>query len=511
MNESELRMRDLCLLHERDPIDTASRGVHQIVRTDDPLTWTDVQTILRRGGISWAFMAIWADSGRLSQDKLRYANDARAFLAKRSAEGPHGPYVSAHASVYDAVWSYGALEDRPTAFRGQFSARWPLRSSLLRPSADRRRLDVQTLVDRAEATNAFVRVLRKQQSTLFGKELDERSLLAIAQHFGFPTPLLDFTKSLRTAAFFATLEARTFQGKEPLCGVIYHIDLEARDHIGRPGERLSVPLLELLDISIGELEVVEPDIPSEDDRIRRQQGIFIGGFQVHDLSGFTVDRILFWQQPGVVFEDPRNGVDELTLLPDRTPLSELAAEVRRLCDSASIERSIGTVELPEPGIVGSRGSLLRSQVRDSADFLSALADVLGADGQFKDTECVARILRRYLRDIRDERYTGLIPRDGSTKPADDAFFVAVSSLAEWAEMNKRELWDYAYSQLAGAPSMYDFGHPEGAAIPCLPSKRARIALAVALYLAGWEHLRHVDGKRARRLAAEAQHVLRECR
>lgn len=509
MNDSLTRMRDLCLLHERDPVDTGSRSVLQIVQARDQLTWTDVQTILRRQGISWDLMEIWADSGRLSRDKLRFASDARTFLADRKAAGPLGPYVHAFPSIYDVVWGFGLLEDRKTAYRGQFSARWPLQSSLLRPPTDRRRLDVQTLVGRAEATEAFVRKLRTQQSTLFGKELDERSLLAIAQHFGFPTPLLDFTRSLRIAAFFATLAARNLHGNEPVCGVIYHIDLETKQRIESPGEELGVPLLEILDISIGELEVVEPDIPSEDDRIRRQQGIFIGGFQVHDLSGFAVDRILFWQQPGLVFEDPRNGVDEQALLPDRTPLSDLALRVRQSCESRSRERGLGIVELPEPGVIGSRGSLLLAQISEATDFFSGIADALAGSGLYEETEHVASILRRYLQDIRDEKYVGPLPRDGSTKATDNALFGAVASLAEWSQTNERTLWKFTYGQLSGGPSEYDYGRPESPPMPRLSSDRGRIAVAVALYLAGWEHLRYVNGTRARRLAAEAQRLLRE--
>ena len=44
------------------------------------------------------------------------------------------------------------------------------------------------------------------------------------------------------------------------------------------------------------------------------------------------DQCLFWQQPGTVFEDPVEGISAAHLLPDRTPLSDLAsrsAERRR--------------------------------------------------------------------------------------------------------------------------------------------------------------------------------------
>lgn len=509
MDDSNLRMRELCLLHQRDPENVEPRRVDQIVFAEDQLTWTDVQTILQRGGVSWDFMKLWADSGRLLQDKLRYANDARTFLADRGAAGPLGPYVSAYPCIYDVVWQYAFLEDEARAFRGQFDARWPLESSLLRSPAGKRRLDVQTLAARTDATEAFIRKLRRQGPELFGKELDERSLLAVAQHFGFPTPLLDFTRSLRIAAFFATLAAQNLQGDEPRCGVIYHINLQVKERIDRPGEDLGIPLLELLDIKIGELEVVEPDIPSEDDRIRRQLGVFIGGFQVHDLSGFVIDRILFWQQPGVVFEDPRNGVDQQTLLPDRTPLTDLARRVRETCRSSSLEGGLGMVELPQPGVIGSQGSLLWSQVRDAATFFSEVEGALIASSIHGEAEHVVSILRGYFQDIRDEKYVGRIPRDGSTKAADKALFVAVASLAAWSGTDERQLWKYIYGQLAGAPSEYDHGHPVSSEKPDAPSIQGRIALAAALYLAGWEHLRHVDGKRARQLVAEARLLLQE--
>lgn len=507
MNDSILRMRELCLMHEWDPPDIDSRSINKIIRAEDQLTWTDVQTIIRRGGIGWDVMEHWADSGRLSQDKLQYARDTKMFLADRRSAGPKGIYISAYPSIYDAVWRSVSLEHRSRVFRGQFSARWPLESSLLRPPTDRRRLDVQTLVERAKTTEAFIRELRMQQSELFGKELDERSLLAIAQHFGFPTPLLDFTRSLKIAAFFATQESRNMHGDEPICGVIYHIDLEIRDRLDRPGEELGLPLLELLDISIGELEMVEPDIPSKDDRIRRQQGIFIGGFQVHDLSGFEVDRILFWQRPGVMFEDPRNGVDQQTLLPDRTPLTDLARRGLESCESTSLESCLGVVELPQPGVIGSQGSLLRSQIRSAVDFFSGITDVLTGCGLYEETENIVSILRSYLHDIRDEKYVGSIPKDGSTKAIPKALFMAVASLAEWSQTNEGALWGFVNGHLNGAPSEYDYGHPVSSEMPPISSVRDRIVVAVVLYLAGWEHLRHVDGKRARGLAAEARHLL----
>ena len=66
-------------------------------------------------------------------------------------------------------------------------------------------LQIGELVRRFDLVSRFLYELRTQQQSLLGtNDLSDGQFLAIAQHFGMPTPLLDFTRSVRVAAFFAT-------------------------------------------------------------------------------------------------------------------------------------------------------------------------------------------------------------------------------------------------------------------------------------------------------------------
>ena len=399
------------------------------------------------------------------------------------------------------------------AFRGQFRAEWPLQSSMLRSVPRGKDLDIKTIVERVRLTELSLSTLRGKQKDLFGTELDENTLMAIAQHFGFPTPLLDFTKSPGIAAFFATLGARNLKGDEPICGVIYYLRLNEEKRIEKPGVEIDFPLLELTEVHLGELQFIEPNIPDEDNRIKRQQGFFINGFDPFALQNYIINQIFFWQQPGEVFEDPRNGIDESTLLPDHTQLTYIAESIRN--DFAKnrgpgLSRSIAEIKLPQQGIIGTQGSLLRSQIEDSSKFFRKLNEILHDIAGIDGCEALTGILHKHFLEIRNEKYVGQIPVGGGTEAMDSPLFTTIKELAEWADLGLRSLWDYIVAKLDGGPGEYDSGHPTNAPEPIVKSKRQIIVFSTALFLAGWEHLRYVDGKKARRLVLEAVSVLENC-
>lgn len=78
-------------------------------------------------------------------------------------------------------------------FRGQIRS-FPPSPSIFRPGVD---LDAAT--DRLNRFGAWVR----QTSVLASLHSDRDAILAVAQHYGIPTPLLDFTREPEIAAFFA--------------------------------------------------------------------------------------------------------------------------------------------------------------------------------------------------------------------------------------------------------------------------------------------------------------------
>ena len=78
-------------------------------------------------------------------------------------------------------------------------------------------------------------------------------------------------------------------------------------------------------VRLGSLKVIEPQLPNDDNRIGRQQGVFVAGYNPRDAAAVTIDRIYFRQQPGIIFEDPRAGVTRLDLMPEAAPARFSAA------------------------------------------------------------------------------------------------------------------------------------------------------------------------------------------
>ena len=95
------------------------------------------------------------------------------------------------------------------AFRGEVSAQWPLVSSLTR------RLQTYCGDDRSlwpPREERALRVFRRKAHIYLGDRAaldDDLRCLALMQHHGAPTRLLDFTKSPYVAAFFALEDAVT--------------------------------------------------------------------------------------------------------------------------------------------------------------------------------------------------------------------------------------------------------------------------------------------------------------
>lgn len=111
-----------------------------------------------------------------------------------------------------------------------------------------------------------------------------------------------------------------------------------------------------------------------------------------------------------------------------------------------------------------------------------------------------------MRDIclSSERLVGTLPQGGTSESADCALFPSIMDLAEWSGLNSRQLWNHLVPQL---PSQWDSGGPRPVPPPPLQTLEQHAALACALFLAGWEHVRHVDGHRARTLMADGWLVL----
>jgi len=150
-------------------------------------------------------------------------------------------------------------------FRGQL-CNWPLIPKSYRGLAD----------EQEEPTRA-VRSFRWSQATSKFRSFCERAevqnpafpsgianRMSIAQHFGVPTPLLDWSQSIFAAVFFAVREVFADHGFEKsLKAYLYHIIDERLLHDGLPEEDLS---------DFSHSAFIKPY--HIDRRIERQRGVF---------------------------------------------------------------------------------------------------------------------------------------------------------------------------------------------------------------------------------------------
>ena len=108
----------------------------------------------------------------------------------------------------DFVAEVGKLENRHWVFRGHGRVGWQIESSLARYLRSHQRNILKTSFDPREAGS--IQTFRKS-AHLFLNHLPDRkdtlSWLAVMQHFGAPTRIIDFTFSPYVALFFAASEA----------------------------------------------------------------------------------------------------------------------------------------------------------------------------------------------------------------------------------------------------------------------------------------------------------------
>ena len=135
--------------------------------------------------------------------------------------------------IYEAIsvkipiwWSKDRIgrREKGLIFRGQNNANWQLLPSLYRSPCNNNIIKKRQLY-----TKAFIDELKKNAAKLNLPLLTEIEFLAIAQHYGLYTDLLDFTRNLEVAAYFATLE-----GTHSKYGVIYGFYLKEYQELRNP-------------------------------------------------------------------------------------------------------------------------------------------------------------------------------------------------------------------------------------------------------------------------------------
>src|SRR5438046_2204589 len=186
-----------------------------------------------------------------------------------------------------------ARRQRNMMFRGHADADWDLVPTLFRAPVSKQIID-----QRQKYTDQFMNALVKNSHELKLENLSDRKLLAIAQHYGFYTHLLDFTRNLEVAAYFGT-----YTEQPPRIGVVFAFPIDEYNSLRNPFAALGASL-DMAEEALGDLAL--PPILDEDfddvPRIYEQEGVFIECpvDKTKTIQDNCIDRYYFYQKPGVI-------------------------------------------------------------------------------------------------------------------------------------------------------------------------------------------------------------------
>lgn len=167
-------------------------------------------------------------------------------------------------------------------FRGQANAAWPLQTSLERAEATYRQHKVPAAFDEHSMLHHFV-----SKAHLYSHhtpdETDKIEWLAVMQHYGAPTRLLDFTKSAYLATFFAVHDTFSTAAVWAIDQIALRRELETQFQLPEvhPLDQINLQYLTLANRFIANTDGNAPlsALPlwpkRLSDRMARQQGLFV--------------------------------------------------------------------------------------------------------------------------------------------------------------------------------------------------------------------------------------------
>jgi len=248
--------------------------------------------------------------------------------------------------------------ERGWMFRGQPNSDWDLIPSLYRPP-----LNDAILKSREDYTDTFIAALQAKSTQLGLTRLAHSEYLAIAQHYGFYTPLLDFTWNAEVAAYFAT-----FGGQREQAGIIYAFSLTDYQGMRNPFAALGSTVEESDNTlkqagmePLPDLELVELySIP----RVYEQEGLFIRvtPAKIDTLLHECIDRFYFRQRTGMIYTG--NFSHKAHAIPDR-----------HLFDSdATYEAFVNVLRKEQPHLFDRTGTIGTIILFPPADPLSKFAE-----------------------------------------------------------------------------------------------------------------------------------------
>jgi len=252
----------------------------------------------------------------------RMDNRVDTFTDLLGGHYPIWPDVETAMSLLRSTYPDGQL-GRGWVFRGQADARWGLTPSLYRSP-----LNETEVNRRCEYTKRFLCALSKQARIQISPSLEphkrsDDEQIALAQHYGYPTHLLDFTYSAHVAAFFTTY-GRPIESR---IGVIYCLNQQEWSTFENPFACLGTtqPESEALLLEKGlhpapPIRIIDPVyVP----RIKLQKGLFVAvEKQGFNLLEVIIDRFYFVHSPGLVYQAPT--FTEASLFPFDDPIADFA-------------------------------------------------------------------------------------------------------------------------------------------------------------------------------------------
>lgn len=275
------------------------------------------------------------------------------------------------SALMPAYWSEdrNRRRERGWLFRGQADADWTLSPSLYRIPTD-----AAVVTARWQYTKAFMSNLQRHAHDYGLGELEDNDYLAISQHYGLYTPLLDFTLNVEVAAYFAT--AGGIPGK---VGVIYAFNAKEYQQMRNPFAALGLTV-EMCDEALrnGRMEPL-PDLEFTElhnvPRVYAQEGVFIrvAPENVETLTHNCIDRFYFRQRADSVYAG--GFAHRKHLLPDRDDFDS----------DESYESFLDLVHTQRPDLLGLTQSFNSSNLFPPDDPLSRFAAAWKRDHPTPDT------------------------------------------------------------------------------------------------------------------------------
>ncbi|SFT33447.1 FRG domain-containing protein [Geodermatophilus amargosae] len=230
---------------------------------------------------------------------------------------PYGSWQEFKASVIQDLFEDDIFRPGRFVFRGMGSDNWPLVTSF------DRQFDKLPALQRVQLWERMVHSFSDlaRRAGVDGSTLqDEPRLLALGQHYGLPTRLLDWTESPYVASFFAFRRALTELVAEPGRVAVWALDTSAPIWSRAYG-----------------VELYKPEDAGQNERLRRQGGTFTHSRTTHTTLEDYVDTMqpaqpVLWKFTVAVHEAAAAladldamGINAQALFPDLTGVTEAAA------------------------------------------------------------------------------------------------------------------------------------------------------------------------------------------